>query len=114
MAKVRSDLLQGTLDMIVLKTLELEPQHGWAISQRIRHISQGVFDLNDGSLYPALQRLERKGWITSSWQVTENNRRARYYRLTGAGRKRLAVEERKWVRASTAVNRILGIAYAGG
>lgn len=114
MAKSKSDLLQGTLDMLVLKTLALEPMHGWGISERIRELSEGVFDVNQGSLYPALQRLRRKGWIRAEWRLTENNRRARYYELTESGRKRLALEQESWERASSAVNRILGIAGAGG
>ncbi len=114
MAEAKSDLLQGTLDMLVLKTLALEPMHGWGISVRIRHISENVFDINQGSLYPALQRLRRKGWIKAEWRVTENNRRARYYSLTAAGRKRLNEELKNWERASAAVNRILRAAHAGG
>ena len=87
MTESRSELLRGTLDMLVLKTLALEPMHGWGVSERIRQISQDVFQVNQGSLYPALQRLKRKGWIRSRWRVTESNRRARYYTLTAAGRR---------------------------
>ncbi len=93
--------------MLVLKTLALEPMHGWGVSERIRQISQEVFQVNQGSLYPALQRLKRKGWIRSQWRVTENNRRARYYTLTAAGRRQLDAERREWERSVSAVNRIL-------
>ncbi len=107
MTESRSELLQGTLDMLVLKTLALEPMHGWGVSERIRQISQEVFQVNQGSLYPALQRLKRKGWIRSQWRVTENNRRACYYTLTAAGRRQLEAERREWERSVSAVNRIL-------
>lgn len=107
MTESRSELLKGTLDMLVLKTLALEPMHGWGVSERIRQISQDVFQVNQGSLYPALQRLKRKGWIRSQWRVTENNRRARYYTLTAAGRRQLDGERREWERSVSAVNRIL-------
>ena len=107
MAESKSDLLQGTLDMLVLKTLALEPMHGWGISERIQEISGDVFQVNQGSLYPALQRLKSKGLVTAEWQKTENNRRAKYYSLTRAGRRRLEQEEDAWARASAAVNRIL-------
>ncbi|MCH7475780.1 MAG: PadR family transcriptional regulator [Gemmatimonadetes bacterium] len=107
MTESRSELLKGTLDMLVLKTLALEPMHGWGVSERIRQISQDVFQVNQGSLYPALQRLKRKGWIRSQWRVTENNRRARYYTLTAAGRRQLDAERREWERSVSAVNRIL-------
>ncbi len=103
----RSELLKGTLDMLVLKTLAMEPMHGWGVSERIRQISADVFQVNQGSLYPALQRLKRKGWIRSQWRVTENNRRARYYTLTAAGRRQLDAERREWERSVSAVNRIL-------
>ena len=93
--------------MLVLKTLALEPMHGWGVSERIRQISQDVFQVNQGSLYPALQRLKRKGWIRSQWRVTESNRRARYYTLTAAGRRQLDAERREWERTVSAVNRIL-------
>lgn len=111
MANDRSDLLQGTLDMLVLHILSLEAMHGWGISERIQQMSDDVFQVNQGSLYPALQRLKRKGWISARWQLTENNRRARYYALTAAGRKRLAVEREAWRRSSGAVERILQVAY---
>ncbi len=107
MTESRSELLKGTLDMLVLKTLALEPMHGWGVSERIRQISQDVFQVNQGSLYPALQRLKRKGWIRSQWRVTENNRRARYYTLTATGRRQLDAERREWERSVSAVNRIL-------
>jgi transcriptional regulator len=102
-----SELLQGTLEMLVLKTLSLQPQHGWGIAQRIGAISGGVFEVNQGSLYPALQRMKRKGWVRAEWRVSENHRRARYYELTAAGRKRLQQEEVEWDQVMGAVNRIL-------
>jgi PadR family transcriptional regulator PadR len=102
-----SGLLQGTLELLVLKTLSLEPMHGWGIAQRIQQISRDVFQVNQGSLYPALQRMENKGWISSEWRTTENNRRARYYVLTTAGKKQLAAEREEWERSSRAVNWIL-------
>lgn len=108
----RSDLLQGTLELMVLKTLSLEPMHGWGIAQRIARMSSDTFEVNQGSLYPALQRMKRKGWITSEWRTTENNRRARYYLLTPAGEKQLGREKQVWERAYTAVNRVLG--WEGG
>jgi len=111
MTIVGSDLLQGTLDMLVLKILSLEPLHGWGISERIEQMSGEVFQVNQGSLYPALRRLKRRGWITSEWRVTENNRRARYYALTAAGRKRLGKERQAWARSSSAIERILQAGY---
>jgi transcriptional regulator len=107
MAKQKSDLLQGTLDMLILKTLALETMHGWGISQRIQQISDGVLNVNQGSLYPALYRLEEQGWIASEWGSSENNRQAKYYKLTRAGRKQLAEETENWERLSTAVTQIL-------
>ena len=92
MADDRAELLQGTLELLILKTLSLEPMHGWGIAQRIQQVSRDRFRVNQGSLYPALQRMKAKGWITSEWRTTESNRRARYYALTSVGRKRLAVE----------------------
>lgn len=112
MGDERSELLQGTLEMLVLKTLSVEPMHGWGITQRIEQISRQILQVNQGSLYPALERLRRKGWIRSEWRVTENNRRARYYELTPAGVKRLAVERAAWERSAAAVNWILG--WSGG
>ncbi len=105
--QVQSGLVQGTLDMLVLKTLALEPMHGWGITERIHRMSGDVFHVKQGSLYPALQRLRRKGWISAEWRVTKNNRRARYYLLTAAGRQQLGVERQNWERASAAVDRIL-------
>ena len=102
-----NDVLRGTLDLLVLKTLTLEPMHGWGISQRIQQMSQGVLDVNQGSLYPALQRLEHRGWIESYWQTTENNRRAKYYELTTAGRRALGAETDSWRRYVGAVELIL-------
>jgi len=107
MHKPKSDLLQGTLELLVLKTLSLEPMHGWGMAQRIEEMSSEVFHVNQGSLYPALQRMLRKGWIRSEWRVTENNRRARYYLLTAAGRRQLDAERTDWERSSAAVNQIL-------
>lgn len=101
------DLLQGTLEMLVLKALLLGPMHGWGIIERIESGSDDVFSLNQGSLYPALYRLERQGFVDSEWATSENNRRARVYRLTTAGRRQLAAERRKWERLSGAVNLVL-------
>jgi transcriptional regulator len=112
MSEERSDLLQGTLELLILKTLSVEPLHGWGITQRIEQISRQTLQVNQGSLYPALERLKRRAWIRSEWRTTENNRRARYYELTPAGRKRLAVEQAAWERSSAAVNWIL--AWSGG
>ena len=103
----RGELLQGTLELLVLKTLSLEPMHGWGIGQRIQQISRDVFQVNQGSLYPALQRMMTKKWIASEWRMTENGRRARYYTLTATGRRQLAAESREWQRSSGAVNWIL-------
>ena len=102
-----ADLLQGTLDLLIMKTIALEPMHGWAISQRIQQISQEVLKVQQGSLYPALHRLEHQGWIQAEWGASENNRRAKYYSLTKAGRKQLETETSKWSRLSSAVNLIL-------
>jgi PadR family transcriptional regulator PadR len=107
MGKQNIDLLQGTLDMLILKILALEPMHGWGISQRIQQISQDVLVVNQGSLYPALVRLEEQGWISSEWGASENNRRAKFYSLTRAGRKQLSQEQDEWDRMSAAVRRIL-------
>lgn len=112
MAHDQSDLLQGTLELLVLKTLSLEPLHGWGISQRIQQMSREVFQVNQGSLYPALQRMKGKGWISDEWRVTENNRRAKYYILTAAGERELARERKQWERSSAAVNWVLG--WSGG
>ena len=107
-----SSLLQGTLELLVLKTLSLEPMHGWGIAQRIEQMSSEVFHVNQGSLYPALQRMKRKGWIRSEWRATENNRRARYYMLTAAGQRQLGSERADWERSAEAVFRILD--WSGG
>jgi len=106
--KPKSDLLQGTLDLLILKTLELEPMHGWGISLRIQQVSQDVLQVNQGSLYPALHRLEDQGWISAAWKVSENNRQAKYYELTKLGRRQLVNEKENWVRLSAAVARIVG------
>ncbi len=103
----RSDLLQGTLEMLVLRILSLEPMHGWGIAQRLDQMSGEVFLVNQGSLYPALQRMKQKGWVRSKWRLTENNRRARYYELTRAGEGQLTKERAQWERTSRAVNGIL-------
>src|SRR3954454_4585962 len=105
-----ADVLRGTLDLLILKTLTLAPMHGWGISQRIQQFSRGILDVNQGSLYPALQRLEQKGWIESRWQTTENNRRAKYYDLTTAGRRAVGAETANWRRYVEAVEFILAIA----
>lgn len=107
MTKPKSDLLQGTLDMLILKTIALQPMHGWGISQRIQQISDGVLNVNQGSLYPALYRLEQQGWISAEWGSSENNRQARFYKLTKAGRKQLAEETNNWNRLSAAIDQIL-------
>ena len=103
----RSDLLQGTLDLLILKTLALGPQHGWGISQRILQVSEDVLRINQGSLYPALHRLEEQGWIASEWGVSDNNREAKFYRLTRAGQRQLQRETEQWARMSAAVGRVL-------
>lgn len=110
MAKPKSDLLQGTLDLLILKTLDLEPMHGWGITQRIQQVSESVLQVNQGSLYPALHRLEEHGWISAAWKTSENNRQAKYYSLTGKGRRQLAAEKENWLRLSGAVARIVGTA----
>src|ERR671911_676275 len=99
-----TDLVQGTVDLLIMKTIALEPMHGWAIAQRIRQLSDEILQLPQGSLYPALQRLERQGWITADWGTSENNRRARFYRLTKAGKKRLEQERADWDRLSAAIS----------
>jgi transcriptional regulator len=110
----RSELLQGTLEMLVLTTLSLEPMHGWGISLRLRQISGDVFDVNQGSLYPALQAMLRRGWIRAEWRTSENNRRARYYELTREGERQLARARAEWEHSSGAVNRVLRFAFQGG
>ena len=107
MAPSKRDLLQGTLDMLILKTLALQPMHGWGISQRIQRISKAVLQVNQGSLYPALHRLEQGGWIRSYWGISENNRQANYYELTKAGRRQLQDEQDHWRRLAAAVSKIL-------
>jgi transcriptional regulator len=101
------ELPRGTLDLMILKVLSLEPMHGWGIIKRIQHLSQHVFQVNQGSLYPALQRLKRKGWIRAEWRVTENSRRARYYTLTDSGKMKLGEARRAWEASTIAVERIL-------
>ncbi len=109
-----NDLLQGTLELLVLKALSLAPMHGWGIAQRIDQLSGDVFRVQQGSLYPALQRMLRRGWIRSEWRTTENNRRARYYSLTSAGRQRLDTERSTWQRVSAAINAVLDVRAVPG
>lgn len=104
------DLLQGTLDLLILKTLALGPHHGWGVSQRIQQMSKDVLQVNQGSLYPALHRLEHRGWIAAEWGLSENNRRAKFYSLTKRGAAELAREQAEWRRFSDAVELILGTA----
>ena len=111
--KDKEDLLQGTLDMLVLKALALEPMHGWGITERIEQWSESMLQLGQGSLYPALYRLERQGFIRSEWKVTENNRRARYYSLTRTGQRQFADELAQWQRISRAVNLVLAATGSG-
>ncbi len=101
------DALRGSLDLLVLKTLSLQPTHGWGISQRIQQMSKGILEVNHGSLYPALQRLEKNGLITSDWGTTDNNRKARYYRITAAGRRALGQEVESWKRFAAALDAVL-------
>lgn len=103
----QTDLIQGTLDLLILRTIAPEPMHGWAIAQRIQQISDEMLRVQQGSLYPALHRLEHQGWITAEWGASDNNRRARFYSLTRAGRKQLATEVSKWERLSAGVNLVL-------
>jgi PadR family transcriptional regulator, regulatory protein PadR len=110
MARAKSDLLQGTLDLLILKTLELEPMHGWGITLRIQQVSESVLQVNQGSLYPALHRLEERGWIRATWKTSENNRQAKYYELTAQGRRQLVQEKQNWLRLSGAMSRIVGTA----
>ena len=107
MATEKSDVLQGTLDMLVLKALQLEPMHGWGITERIEQWSESVLQVGQGTLYPALYRLERQGLIRSEWKVTQNNRQARYYSLTRAGRRQLGDELAQWGRITRAINLVL-------
>jgi len=103
----RNDLLQGTLDLLILKTLGLGPQHGWAISQRIQQISEDALRVNQGSLYPALHRLEEQGWVASEWGASESNREAKFYKLTRAGAKQLELETANWERVSAGIAKVL-------
>ena len=105
--KPNTDVIQGTLDMLILKTLSLEPMHGFGIARRVEQISRGVFKVNPGSLLTALTRLERRGWLDAEWRQTSNSRRARYYTVTGAGRRQLQAETTDWARRAAAVARIL-------
>ncbi len=108
--KSRLDLLQGTLDLLILRTLQTGALHGWAISERIQQISQETLQVNQGSLYPALHRLEHQGWIKADWGVSELGRRARFYRLTASGRKQLELETENWARLAAAIGRVLEMA----
>jgi len=107
MADSRLDLLQGTLDMLLLKALQLEPLHGYAIARRVHQLSEDALRVEEGSLYPALHRIEERGFVESDWGTSENNRRAKYYRLTRAGRKRLETEAGEWKRLSLAITRVM-------
>jgi PadR family transcriptional regulator PadR len=107
MSEQTVDLPQGTLDLLILRTLALEPQHGWAISERIHQVSNKVLQVRQGSLYPALHRLERAGWIKAHWGTSENNRRAKYYELTKSGRKQLEADQNEWRKLANAVAQIL-------
>jgi transcriptional regulator len=107
MADERIDMPQGTLDLLILKTIALEPLHGWAISERLQQISRDAFQVGQGSLYPALHRLERRGWIKPKWGVSDNNRKAKYYELTRAGLKQLAAEQVAWRKLTAAVGHVL-------
>ena len=106
----RLDLLQGTLDLLILRALQTEPMHGWAISERIQQISQDVLQVNQGSLYPALHRLEHQGWIKAEWGISELGCSARFYRLTASGRKQLELEADQWARLTAAIGRVLELA----
>jgi PadR family transcriptional regulator PadR len=107
MSDQNTDVIQGTLDMLILKTLSLEPLHGFGIARRVEQISRGVFKVNPGSLLTALQRLERAGWLDSEWRQTENSRRAKFYALTRAGKKQLEIETADWTRRASAIARLL-------
>ena len=108
MANNKADLLQGTLDLLILKSLQLEPMHGLGIAVRIGQLSRDMLTVEQGSLYPALYRLEEQGWIRAEWGVSDNNRKAKYYSLTPTGRKQLQAEEQSWAKLSTAINLVLG------
>ena len=114
MSPTKSDVLLGTLDLLVLKLLEYGPNHGWGLAEQLEEVSDGVFDVNQGSLYPALQRLKRKGFVRSRWGVTENGRRARYYELTRGGGGHLEEELARWAKTSGAVNRVIALRPARG
>ena len=105
----QTDALRGSLDLLILKTLSLAPMHGWGISQRVQQISEGVLEVNQGSLYPALQRLEKNGLVTSDWDTTDNNRRARYYRLTATGGRALSVELENWRQFAAGLEAVLRV-----
>ncbi len=107
-----TDLVQGTLDLLLLKILALEPMNGWAVSQRLRQLSSEVLQVSDGSLYPALHKLEQEGWVTAEWRASENNRRAKFYSLTRAGRKQLEIETGNWQRLSTAITQVVRLREA--
>jgi transcriptional regulator len=104
-----ADVLQGTLDLLILKAVSLEAMHGWGIAQRIQQFSSGVLEVNQGSLYPALHRLVKRGWVDATWGTSENNRKARFYRLTARGKKQLATETATWRRFSEAVDQVLAV-----
>lgn len=110
MPKGSIDLLQGTLDLLILRTLQSGAKHGWAISERIQQISEDLLKVNQGSLYPALHRLEHQGWITAEWGISEAGRRARFYKLTATGRRQLDLETKNWAKMSAAIGRILEMA----
>jgi transcriptional regulator len=114
LASQRAEVLRGTLEMLALTLLSEGPMHGWGISVRLREMSRDVFDVNQGSLYPALQAMLRRGWIKAAWSPSENNRRARYYSITREGRAQLESEISEWQRSSAAVNRVLRLAFQGG
>jgi transcriptional regulator len=107
-----TDLVQGTLDLLILKLLAIEPLHGWAIGQRLQQLSSDVLRVSEGSLYPALHKLEREGWIAADWRPTENNRRAKFYSLTRPGRRRLETETGNWERLSAAINDVIALKEA--
>ena len=107
MADGKTDLVRGTLDMLILKTLTLQPMHGLGISRRIEQITDGVFQVKPGSLFPALKRMEQEGWIAGAWRDSENNRRAKYYKLTAAGKRRLGVERQNWAQVAVAITKVM-------
>ncbi len=108
--KPHLEILQGTLDLLILRTLRVEPLHGWAVSERIQQVSDDVLQVNQGSLYPAMHRLEHRGWIEAEWKTSQLGRRARFYRLTAAGRKQLELESENWDRLTTAIGKIMRLA----